>query len=138
MTVAPADACGLAGPKSGAHSGWRIFGGQSLELAAADVLEVAPRGRAGGLFIKKDRQMVPRGNFGGHFGRQRHAIGHRRALDRHERHDVDGAHARVLAGMLAKVDKRDSRMEQIEDSRAHLGGVTGEGAGRRGCAWRPA
>ena len=114
ITDAPAVGCGVGGPKSGAHSGCAIFAGEPLELAAADVLEVAPRGIRRGLFIEIDGHLEPLSHGGRRLLRQRHALGHRDAFDRDERHDVDGAEARMLAGVRPQVDRRRCRLEQRE------------------------
>ena len=45
----------------------------------------------------------------GHVARQRHAIGHRHALDRHEGDYVHGAQAGVLAALGSQVDERQRR-----------------------------
>ncbi len=82
----------------------RELGRQPLELAAPDVLEVAAAGRRRGLLVEEHRHAEAVGDRGAGVARQRHAVGHRRALDRHERHDVDGAESRMLAVMAPQVD----------------------------------
>ena len=57
---------------------------------------------------------------------ERDALGHRHALDRDERHDVDGAEARVLTLMLPQIDRPGRDLEQREDRRLDAGGVAGE------------
>ena len=71
---------------------------EPFELAAADVFEVLPRGLAGGFLVEIDRHArSARRPSAPTSLRQRHAVGHRHALDRDERHDVDRAEPRMLA-----------------------------------------
>ena len=49
------------------------------------------------LLVEVDRHAEALGDRGADLRRQRHALGHRHALDRNERHDVDGAEPRMLA-----------------------------------------
>ena len=113
MTDAPADGCGVRRAEVGRPLRLLQLRGQALELAAADVLEVAARGRRRRLLVEEDGQLVPRARLRPPtVARQRDAVGHRHALDRHERDDVDGAEARVLARVLAQVDAREARVEE--------------------------
>ena len=118
MTAAPAVGCGAAGPKSGAQPASAIFVGQPLELAAPDVFEIPARGVRGRFLVQIHRDLEARRHFGAHFPCERDAVGHRRALDRHERHDVDGAEPRVLAAMPAKIDVGDGRSNSARTARS--------------------
>ena len=97
ITDAPADSCGCAGPKSGVHPGVAIFAREPFELAAADVFEILARGIRRRVLVEVHRHGEALRDRRGDVLRQRHAVVHRRALDRHERDDVDGAEPRMLA-----------------------------------------
>ena len=58
------------------------------------------------------------------------AVGHRHAFDRDERHDVDGAEARVRTLVLPQIDRPGRDLDQREDRRLDAGGVAGEGEDR--------
>ncbi len=103
------------------------LGRQPLELAAPDVLEV-PAGRIGGcLLVQVHRHAEARRDGGAGLPGQRHAVGHRRALDRHEGDDVDGAQARVLAAVRPEVDVGDGPFDERQDGSLDAVGVAGEG-----------
>ncbi len=55
--------------------------------------------------------------------RQRHAVSHRDALDRDERHDVHGAEPRMFAAMRAQVDVRDRALEEHQHRLLEAGRV---------------
>ncbi len=115
MTMAPAAGCGRGGPKSGAHSGARHLRRQPFELATSDVLEVAAGRRRGRLFVEEDRNLESGGDFGRGVLRKRDALGHRDAVDRHERHDIHGAEPRMLASVRAEIDVLDCRPDKGEN-----------------------
>ena len=88
----------------------RHLRGEPFELAAADVLEVlarriAPTPPRTGRPARRTARATSRADV----LRQRHAVGHRHALDRDERHDVDRAEARMLARVRAQIDARRPR-----------------------------
>ncbi len=60
------------------------------------------------------------------FPRERHAVRHRHAFERHERHDVHRADARMLAAMRAQIDVGDRALEQRQHRALDAGGVAGE------------
>jgi hypothetical protein len=127
-TVAPAEGCGR--PEVRHPFGQPEFRPEALELAAADVLEIAAARRARRFLIQEDRHAIPPGDLGADLAGQRHAVTHARAFDRNERHHVDRAHAGMLAGVPAQVDERNRRLEQVEYGRLHLGGRAREGVDR--------
>ena len=91
-----------AGPEVWRPAGLLQLGGEPFELAAADVLEIAPRRGRRGFFVQEHRQRVPRRHRRGDVLGQGDAVGHRHALNRHEWDHVDGAEPRMLALMLAQ------------------------------------
>jgi hypothetical protein len=101
--------------------------GETFELAAADVFEVAPVRRAGRLFVQEDRQREALGHGLCGLSRQRHAVRHRGALDRDERHHVHGAKPRVLAlegedaavVVLVRLDVEDAHAGDLPERRHH-------------------
>ena len=113
-------------PEVGLPLGLRHLGRQPLELAAADVLEVAPRGGRRGLLVQEHRDAEPVRHGVGGRARQPHAVVHRHTVNRHERHDVHGAEPWVLAAVLPEVDRREASLEQREHGRVQRGGVAGE------------
>ena len=119
MTDAPADRMGRGGAEVRRPLRLRHLGGEPFELTAADVLEVlAARG-----FVAKPlrRERPARANRSATVAadvlRQRDAVGHRRALDRDERHDVHGAEARMLALVCSQIDGGDGGCEEREGRR---------------------
>ena len=118
-TAAPALGCGVAGPKSGAHPGGRHLRRQTFELAAADVFQVLAQRVGGRFFVKINRDLKTGRDFAAHFPGERHAISHRRAFDRHERHDVHRTHTRMLTAMRAEIDVRDGSFEQGQHRMLH-------------------
>ncbi len=99
---------------------------EALELAAADVLEVAARRRRCRLLVEEDRQIVPARDLGADLARQRDAFGHRHPLDRHERHDVDGAEPGMLARVVAQVDRAERLAEERQRRRLDRGAIARE------------
>ncbi len=85
---------------------------EPLELAAPDVLEVLARRIGGRLLVEIDRDAEPFGDGRGDVLRQRDALLHRDALDRHERHDVDRAEPRMLALVLPEIDGGQRLLEE--------------------------
>ena len=63
------------------------------------------------------------GNRRAGFPGERHAIGHRRTFDWHERYHVDGAEPRMLALVGAQVDIGDRALEERHDGALDPGGV---------------
>ena len=90
--------------------------GEALELAAPHVLEVAPVGGRGRLFVEEHGDLEALRHRLAHVPGQRHAVLHGRALDGDERHDVHGAHARVLALVAAQVDAAYGHLEEREQA----------------------
>ena len=79
-----------------------------------------------GLLVKIDGQAKSLGNGGADVPGERHAVGHRDALDRNERHDVDGAEPWMFAAVLAQIDGLDRDLEERQDGRLDGGRVAGE------------
>ena len=80
----------------------RHLRGQPLELTAPDVFEVLARRVVRRLLVEEDRDPEAcRRRAAPTSLRERDAVGHRDAFDRHERHDVDGAEPRMLAAVAA-------------------------------------
>ena len=104
----------------------RHLGGQPLELAAADILEVLAGRIRGGFLVEIDRDLEARRHLGSDFLRERHAVGHGHAFNRHERHHVDGAQPRMLAGVAAEVDIGDRTFEQRQYRSLDAGRVAGQ------------
>jgi hypothetical protein len=100
--------------------------GEAFELSAADVLEVPPRRRCGGLLVEVHGHAVALGDRGGRRPGQLGARLHRRALDRHEGDHVHGAEARVLARVLPEIDVAQRFAEQGQHRRTQGGGVAGQ------------
>ena len=105
----------------------RQLGGQPFELATPDVLQIAAcRGR-GGLLVQEYGQVEAFGDGGGSLARQRDAIGHRRPLERHERHDVDRTESRVLSLMPPQIDPGEGGLEERDHRRRQRVAIAGKG-----------
>ena len=102
------------GAEVGRPAGGRHLRRQPFELAAADVFEVPARRVRRRLLVEVHRHVKPLGDRGAGLLRQRHAVGHRRAFDRDEGHDVDRAHARVFAAVRAQIDIGDRALDERE------------------------
>jgi hypothetical protein len=87
---------------------------QSFEFAAPDVFEILASGVRRRVLVEIDRDPEPARDVGRRFLRQRHALLHRHAFDRDERHDVDSPEPRVLAGVLTEIDDRERRFIEGE------------------------
>ena len=87
---------------------------QSLELSFADVRQALALGACGGAGVQKDgnREFAPHAL--GELAGELHAIVHGDAPHRHERHDVGGSHAGMLAAMFAEVDARRRHLHRPE------------------------
>ena len=104
-----------AGRSPGAHSGSRHLRRQPLELAAPDVLEAAAApGRAPPLRTdtpaRRSARQPPRPTCRASATQSAIVA----SVERHERHDVDGAEARVLAAMRPEIDVRDRALDERE------------------------
>ena len=99
---------------------------QPFELAAPDIFEVLARRIRRRVFVQEDRQREPRRHVGGNRLRQLHALRHRHAFDRNERHHVDGAHARMFALVRAQVDVGKRALEQHRNAGGQRRGVAGQ------------
>ena len=105
ITVAPRLASNFAGPKSGFHSGCRIFLAQPFVFAGADDGQVAASRVGLGGFVQVDREVELAADAFGELPGVRGRLCHRDAGDRHQGTDVGGAHAGVFAVVLAHVDQ---------------------------------
>jgi hypothetical protein len=103
--------------------------GQSLEAAVPDHLEPATLGARCGVLVQENRYVHDlRDVFADAAGEGRR-IGHRRLAKRYEGHDIEGADARMHAGMPPQIDasggllrKRDNRVFEggrVPDERQH-------------------
>ena len=77
----------------------------ALELAATHVGEILAVGARGGALVEEDGDAELAPDALAELARERDAVLHRRALERDERDDVGGAHARVLARVRVEVDQ---------------------------------
>ena len=87
---------------------------QPLELALADVgqaLALGARGRAG-IEEDGDRELPPYAL--GELARELHAVVHRDATHRDERHDVGRSHPGMLTAMRGEVDARGRHLHGAE------------------------
>ena len=87
-----------------------------------------------GLLVQEHRHVKALSDERGSALRQRHALFHRRTLQRNEGHHVDGADARMDAVVRAQVDRVDRRGEQAKYSVAERAGLARERVDRCGCA----
>jgi len=126
-TVAPALGCTRASPTSGARSGFVYLLAQTLELAAADVLEVHAIRTARRRFIEVDGDGEAAPNLLRHLLRQPDTILHRDSLDGNEGDDVGGADARVHAGVVVQVDQLNRPPHAAESGLGYRLGRPGEG-----------
>src|SRR5206468_11071332 len=100
---------------------------ESLELALANLGEVAAMLGRSRILVQEDRDAELFGHGGPDLARQRHAFLDRAAANGDERDDVHGSHPRMLSPVRSQVDPSDGFAEEGEDSRANGGGVTHEG-----------
>jgi hypothetical protein len=107
MAMAPKVGCGAAGPKSGRHRGILQLCREALEFTAANLFQTPAMRCRRRLFIEKNRYAQLFADRRTNPLRQPNTVGHRRAGERHEWHDVDGAHSRMDAALLTQIDQRD-------------------------------
>ena len=96
--------------------------GQTLETAAADLLDAPPVGCAGGLLVQVDGEVEPPRDFLAHLGRQCGALGHAAGGQGDEGDDVDGPDAGMDAGMRAEVDAVEGGGAERENGLLQGGG----------------
>jgi hypothetical protein len=106
MTVAPAVGCrwSWARRRACAPGRWPPLA-QLLEADVAHVGQVPALGAQRRGLVEVDRDLELASDALAQRVRGAHALLHRRALERHERHDVGRADARVLALVLRQVDQ---------------------------------
>ena len=102
--VAPPRGCIRAGPKSGSRPRRRDLLAQALVLAAAHVGQLDPLGHGRGSRVEIDGELEARRDPPPEVAGEPDARLQRGRAERHERHDVDRADPRVLAGLLLHVD----------------------------------
>ena len=90
------------------------FRGKAFELPLADVREIAPPLRSGGVFVEVDGNAEPAPDFLPELSGESDAVRDRGPSDRNERDDVDGAHPGVFAAMSREVDAGQGRLEEGE------------------------
>ena len=90
------------------------LGTQTLELSASHVREVLAIGACGGALVQKDRDLELAADALTEGSRERDAVFHRAALERHEGHDVGGTHAGMLAAVRVEIDMLARRLDAGE------------------------
>ena len=81
-------------------------------LAASDVGKLHSFGAGGRVRIEEDREVEAFRDPGAEVPRHLDGVVHRRRAERHERDDVDGTDARVLAGVAVHVDLVDRDLDE--------------------------
>ncbi len=99
---------------------------QPLEFAPANILEVLSCRVGRRFLVEKHGDPEAFGHLGTNVFGNPDAIRHGHALDRNEWHDVDCAHARMLATMGAQVDGVYGDRKEREDRGFDRGLVAGE------------
>ena len=99
---------------------------QALELAAPHVRQAHALGSGRGRFVEEHRDAELVADAASDRARDRRALVERDALDRHERHDVGGAHARMLAAMTIQIDLLGRALHRAEGRLHHRLGLAGE------------
>ena len=104
----------------------RHLRGEPLELAAADVFEVLAQRIRGRFLVEIHGHAKALRDFARRLLRERDAVLHGDAFNRHERDDVDGAKTRMLARVSAQVDRAGSRFEEREHGGLERCRIAGE------------
>ena len=100
---------------------------KSFILPTPDVLQVGPFRTSGGLFVQINRDIQFPANALGQMARHLHTLFHTYSGNRHERHHIRGAKARVGTAMLVKVDQPGGRLNRPERRFFHCRGRPGVG-----------
>ena len=85
---------------------------EPLVLTAPDVGQLHPLGACRGVRVQEDREVEAGRDPGAELARHLDGVVHRRRAERHERDDIDGPDARVLAGVAVHVDLVDRDLDQ--------------------------
>ena len=95
-----------------------------------DVRQVDAVGSRGGCLIQIDGDAQLLADPAAELLRQHHAFGHLHIAERHERHDIGRADARMRPAMLLKIDVRGRGLDRVEHRRHHRLGRRDQGEHR--------